>query len=357
MSYKFSAASITRRSFVSASAALAAPLRLPGKVRIALIGVEGHMGEILRPLRSLPEVELVAAADHSAAAASKAVAKANPNARIYTDYREMLDKEKLDLIGIGGSNGERAATVLACLERKVHVVAEKPLGIERADVDRIRASVKRNGVRLSMLLPMRFSPPYLALRQIVERGEIGEVAQMGAQKSYKLGQRPDWMKKHASFGGTIPYIGIHMVDLMRFTSRRELVEAVSFQSRIGHPEMADMENVTSTLFRLDNGGIATLRMDYLRPGTAPTHGDDRLRLAGTEGVAEYQEATGVTLLTGKSKPRRIVDLPPAQSLFVDFLDSVYNGKTPALTLDDIWRANEICFAAREAAERHSIVKI
>ncbi len=349
---------ITRRSFVAASAAAsaAAPLRLPGKIRIALLGVEGHMGEILGPLKSLPDVELVAAADRSAAAASKAVARTNPNARVYADYREMLDKEKLDLVGIGGSNGERAAAVLACLERKLHVVAEKPLGIERADVDKIRASVKQNNVRLSMLLPMRFSPPYLALRGIVERGEIGEVAQIGAQKSYKLGPRPDWMKKRASYGGTIPYIGIHMVDLMRFTSRRELVEAASFQSRIGRPEMADMENVTSTLFRLDNGGIATLRMDYLRPETAPTHGDDRLRLAGIEGVAEYQQATGVTLVTGNSKPRVIVDLPPAQSLFMDFLDSVYNGKTPALTHDDIWRANEICFAAREAAEKHAIVK-
>jgi predicted dehydrogenase len=331
-------ASITRRSFVAAAAA--APLRLPGKIRIALAGVEGHMGEILGQLPSLPDVELVAAADRSAAAASKAVARANPNARIYADYREMLDKEKLDLAAIGGANGDRAAAVLACLERRLHVVAEKPLGIVRADVDRIRAAVEKNRVHLTMLLPMRFAPPYLALRRIVESGEIGEVAQMGAQKSYKLGSRPEWMKKHASFGGTIPYIGIHMVDLMRFTSGRELVEAASFQTRLGHPEIAD----------------ATLRMDYLRPETAPTHGDDRLRLAGTEGVAEFQEATGVTLVTGKSKPRRITDLPPSRSLFADFLDSVYNGKTPALTLTDIWRANEICFAAREAAERHAFVK-
>ena len=71
-----------------------------------------------------------------------------------------------------------------------------------------------------------------------------------------------------------------------------------------------MENTTATLFRLDNRGTAALRMDYLRPETAPTHGDDRLRLAGTRGVLEYQAATGLTLVTAKEKPRVITDLPP-----------------------------------------------
>src|SRR5581483_10065908 len=90
---------------------------------------------------------------------------------------------------------------------------------------------------------------------------------------------------------------------------------------------------------------------------APTHGDDRLRLAGTEGVVEYQESTGVTLMTGKEKPRVLTDLPPGGSLFLDFLDSVYNGKPAGLSIADIWRVNEIVLGARESAERHSIVKL
>jgi predicted dehydrogenase len=183
------------------------------------------------------------------------------------------------------------------------------------------------------------------------------VAQIAGQKSYKLGERAEWMRHRETFGGSIPYIAIHMVDLMRFTSRREMVDAVSFQSRIGHPEMGDMENTTASIFRLDNGGTAALHMDYLRPDTAPTHGDDRLRLAGTEGIVEFQESTGVTLMTGKEKPHAIQDLPPDGSLFLDFLDSVYNGKQPGLSMPDIWRANEIVLAARESAERHAIVKI
>src|SRR5262249_57836067 len=120
-----------------------------------------------------------------------------------------------------------------------------------------------------------------AMKQVVESGEIGEIGQIDAQKSYKLGERSPWMLKRSSYGGSIPYIGVHMVDLMRWISGREFLEAVSLQDHIGYPEYGQMENTTGTLFRLDNGGVAVLPMDYLRPSIADTHRDDRLRVAWT----------------------------------------------------------------------------
>lgn len=340
---------ITRRSLLAAAAAL----RLPKKIRVGIAGMEGHTGEILSPLKDLPDVELIAVADSNPAR----MAKLAPSVHRYSDYRQMLDKEKLDIVGIGGANGDRAAIILDCAARKLHIVAEKPLAIERADLDRIRKSVEHNGVHLTMLLPMRFYPPYLALKQLVAEGAVGEAAQIDGQKSYKLGERSAWMLKRSSYGGTIPYIGVHMVDLMRHISGREFVDVVSFQSRVGYPTYGEMENTTGSIFRLDNGGVAALHMDYLRPLTAPTHGDDRLRIAGTKGVIEYQEATGVTVITGSEKPRTLRDLPPVKSLFVDFLDSVYNGKPAGLSLSDIYRVNEIVLAARESAEKRTFVKI
>jgi predicted dehydrogenase len=277
-------------------------------------------------------------------------------ARLYSDWRELLDRETPDIAAVCGTNGERAEIIIECAKRKLHVVAEKPLAIETGDLDRIKAAVADNGIRLTMLIPMRFEAQYRALKQIVDSGEIGDVAQISAQKSYKLGERAGWMRHRATYGGTIPYIAVHMVDLMRWTSGRELVEVCSFHGRVGHPELQDMENTTASIFRLDNGGTAALHMDYLRPDTAPTWGDDRLRLAGTGGVAEFQESAGVTLVTGKRPPRQIQDLPPSRSLFVDFLQSVYHSKPSGLSLEDIYRVNEIVLAARGAADHHQILK-
>jgi predicted dehydrogenase len=349
----------TRRTWLAGSlagavevAAAAGPVRLPQHVRVGLIGLDGHYDEIVEALKGIPDAELVAVADRSESLPARLA-----GAHLYQDYRQMLDRERLDVVGVCNTNGERAEAVLACLERKLHVAAEKPLALERAGLDAIRRAVARQGVRLTMLLEMRFEPQYAAIRRLVAAGAIGEVAQISAQKSYKSGGRPEWFRHRNSYGGTIPWIGIHMVDLMRWTSGREFTEAMSYQMRIGFPELGDMENVTGSLFRLDNGGIGMLNMDYLRPAAAPTHGDDRLRLAGTQGVVEYQAATGVTLMTGARPPEIIKEFPEKRWLFTDFLESIYLGKPSGLPEADIFRVNEIALAARESADHHQIVQL
>lgn len=356
---------LSRRSLVAAAAAPAlaraseaAVVRLPKKIRVGLLGLDGHIAEILSPLPQLPDVEIVAVSDPGRAARERLTRnRFLARAHFYDSHRALLDHEKIDVAAICNPNGERAALIQDCAARKLHVIAEKPLAIERADLDKIRLLVASAGIRLSMLLPMRYDPVYLALKQIADSGEIGEVALIDAQKSYKGGSRAPWYTRHASYGGTIPWIGIHMVDLMRWTSGREFTDAMSFQTHIAYPELGDMENVTATLFRMDNGGAATLRMDYLRPESCPTHGDDRLRLAGTRGIAEYMASTGVTVLSAGRAPRTVTQLPARRWLFVEFLQSVYDGKPESLTLTDIYRVNEIVLAAREAAEKRQIVRL
>ena len=207
-------------------------------------------------------------------------------------------------------------------------------------------------MHISMLLPMRFEPQFAALKQIVSSGAIGEVIQVSAQKSYKAGTE-EWRHHRDTYGSTILWIGIHMIDLMRWTSGREFVDATGWQNRVGFPELGDQENVSASVFRLDNGGLAILRMDYLRPKTAATHGDDRLRLAGTLGVAEYIAATGVTLITTKEGLKTITSLPPSGSVLVDFVEGIYNNKPRSVTEDDIWRVNEITLAAHESSVQGS----
>jgi len=201
---------------------------------------------------------------------------------------------------------------------------------------------------------MRFTAGYLTLKKLVDEGVIGEVAQIGGSKSYKIGSgrgdlRAPWFFHRSTFGGTIPWIGIQMIDLMRFTSGRELRQVCGFQAHVGFPELGEMDNVTASLFKLDNGGLASLRMDYLRPTKAPTHGDDRLRLAGTKGIAEWQSSSGLTLMTNDTAPTRIDPPRRSPTAFIDYLLSSYEGKAPALPLADIFRVNEVALTAQEAA--------
>lgn len=342
-----------------ATALAAEPVRLPRKVRVAILGLEGHTGEITGQLRRLPDVEVVAVSDADSAAVERFTRHPDlAHAHRYTDYRRLLDADKVDVAAVCDDDGERAAAILDCVNRNIHVIAEKPLAIHRADLERIKKAVARQNVKLGMLLGMRYEPMYLALRHIVQSGAIGEVAQISSQKSYKLGVRPDWYRHRETYGSTILWIGIHMIDLMRFTSGREFTDVSSFMGHVGFPELGAMENTTVSGFRLDNGGTATLHMDYFRPETASAHGDDRLRLAGTAGVVEYMDASGqVTLMTSKAKPHVVTNLPAGGSVFVDFLEHVYNGKPATLPLDDIYRVCDVTLAANEAALSGKVVRI
>lgn len=349
--------SIAALPLLAARPAAAAPIALPGPVRVGLIGLDGHFGEATRAAELLPQVEITAVTagtdrERGRGQRDKRLAKA----RFFDDYRAMLDGEKLDAVCICDQNHMRAETVLACLERKIPTAAEKPLALSLADLGRIRERLDATKTPLTMLLPMRFESHYLGMKAIVDRGDIGEPIALSAQKSYQMGPRADWMKKRETFGGTIPYIGIHVVDLLRFISGRDMVEAAAFHSNTGFPEYGEMENNATISYRLDNGGTASVRLDYLRPEAAGSHGDDRLRVAGSDGVVECMREE-IMLMTDKRELHRVTALPQHAPLFVDFLDSIYNGTKPMLTAEECLRVTEIMLKTRDAADERRVVAV
>ena len=100
--------SITRRSLLAAAAVPA--LRLPKKIRIGVAGMEGHVGEILKPIQGLPDVDLISVSDPDPAK----MAKLPADVKRYSDYRQMLDKEQLDVVGIGIPREQTAIRGLPC---------------------------------------------------------------------------------------------------------------------------------------------------------------------------------------------------------------------------------------------------
>ena len=327
--------------------------------RIGFIGLNGHYGAVLGgiPARQDARLGAIATSDKAALDRAKGFEAVDADTGFYLDYREMLEKEKLDVVTICLSDGERAQVIQDCAQAGVHVISEKPLGMNFEELSAIRKAVADNQVKLSMLLTMRFEGAYLAVKEIVERGAIGEVIQMASQKSYKLGQRPEWMKNRDTFSGIIPYIGIHSMDLMRWTSGREFVEVAAFQSNVAHPEIGAMEDNATVALRMDNGGTAAARLDYLRPLSAPTHGDATLRLAGSRGIVEVTNDSRDVMLLAADQSPEAVPIPPSKPFLGDFLDSLKGEHAHLIPMEDTFRITEICFKAREAAETRQIVAL
>lgn len=328
-------------------------------MRLGLIGLKGHHGVVLDGARQLGNVELVAVSDESKLALER-FQKAEPLARkaeVYTDWRHLIEHTMMDVCCVGDENHLRAEQLLVLAKPGVHIVTEKPLATTLDDLQRVRAALGKSKGRLTMLLTMRHEAKYAKMRELVRGGAIGEVALATAQKSYQLHGRPDWFKERKRLGGAIPYIGIHSVDLIRWITGLDFTHVAGFHGRIGKPEMRETENHASLLLRLANGASATVRLDYLRPETAPSHGDDRLRIAGSEGVIEVRggEAT-ISLMTATDKPHA-VEAGAGSNLFVEFIKALREDRPAPIPNEDCYYITEVVLKARDAADQQKLIEL
>lgn len=327
-------------------------------MNVALIGLKGHYGTVLEGLK---EAGCGLAAVHDdnpeVLAGVSGWPAADADTKTYADYREMLDREQIDIVGESVTDNLRGEIIKACAERRIHVLAEKPLAFTLEELAEVRQAVAEAGIHLSMLLTMRFEPAYMALRQCVQEGLIGEVCQGAMQKSYRLGNRPAWQRSRQTFSGIIPFIGIHALDLIAWTSGRQFVRGAAFCANTGHPEMGELEDNASVALELENGGSAGVRLDYCRPAAAPTHGDDRLRLAGSRGVIEALGCGAQVTLITEDEGQRDVPLPPQGRQFVNFVHSIQGTETSGVPAADCFHITEIVLKLREAARAGRVVEL
>jgi predicted dehydrogenase len=262
----------------------------------------------------------------------------------------LLDHALFDVAVVGDENGLRVAQLEPLLARGAHVIAEKPLATTRADLARIKGWAAASRSVLTMLLTMRHDPAYATMRALVAAGAVGTVCHVDVQKSYQLHTRPAWFKDPARLGGIVPYIGVHAVDLARWTTGLDIRQGAALQRRTGATDTGASENHAGLLLELENGATATCRLDYLRPMGAPSHGDDRLRIAGDRGVLEYGLAgKDIALLTDAAPQRLPVRRCPA--LWPAFHAALAAGGPAPIPAAECFRVTEIVLALRDAAGR------
>ncbi|MGI6458062.1 MAG: Gfo/Idh/MocA family protein [bacterium] len=327
------------------------------KYRVGSIGLEGHTRYAFEPMQELDNVELVAVSNVSSAE----VARLKKNYQIqneirqYENYQEMLDREELDIVCIYTDHGIRAQSIIDSASTGASVFTEKPLTRTLAELEQVRQAIEKHSTCLTMMLDLRFNGIYRKMKEVVDAGIIGEVALATAQKSYKLENRPEWMRNESTYAGIIPFIGCHALDLIRWVTGREFVKGSAFQSRIGHPELKDFDNSASMICLADNGATFSTRLDYCRPSIASTWGDDRLRVAGLEGVVEAQDGRVTLLVTGK-KEHELEPLPNI-SQFKNMIAWMEGKEEVVIPPSDCVRITEICLKLHEAAKKEQVVEL
>ena len=148
-----------------------------GKVRVGIIGCGGIAnGKHLPGLKSVPEVEMVAFCDiivERAEAACKQYGTAD--AKFYENYKDLLADESIDVVHVCTPNISHSFITVDALEAGKHVMCEKPMAINSAEALKMLEAAKRTGKKLSIGYQNRQRPDSLYLKDICDRGDLGEI--------------------------------------------------------------------------------------------------------------------------------------------------------------------------------------
>jgi len=327
-------------------------------INVAMIGFSGHPHLILQGLDAYPTGRLTALAisDQERQWLPDELAR-SVKLFPFERYEQMLDQIKPDVVGACEPVGCHHQVIAACLQRGIHVMAEKPLCCSFEQLQHLQALHQRSGVKLNILLNARFDAIYQRARDIIDSGRIGRVGTVFGQKSYKMGDRPSWYHQRETFCGTIPFVGCHAIDLIRYLTGREFASVAAWHKNLFHPQYPAMEDTAAIAFTLDNEACGSMTLDYLRPQAATTHGDDRIRIAGSKGVLEVRAAERSLIVIDDSGQEHTKVEPGHDSIFADFLAGIYQNK-PTL-LDDVtpFEVTRVCLASQQSAQTGKIIHL
>jgi predicted dehydrogenase len=330
-------------------------------MRLGLIGSLGHWEIYRSALQRVPGLELVAVAIAGPEETTGAFDHApglTMDTRRYDDAQKMLDTEKLDVVEIAGRGDRIPVWARICLERGLPVMAEKPLAMDLPTLEGLFHTAQKSGAPLVPMHTMRSVPALAAVRQAVRDGQIGDPLMSFSQKTYKWQKtRPDYYKSRETFPGIAPWVGIHAFDWLHWILGDVFTEVVGREGTTAHPDFAACGSQAAFVLTMRNGGLASVTLDFLRPETAPTHGDERLRIAGTQGVIETSLVERTVTLTTAARGPQSLTLTPQTDIFTQFANSVRGEGPPPLTLHEACRITEIALKAQQAADTGRAVSL
>ncbi len=270
----------------------------------------------------------------------------------------MLDTEKLDVVQVAARNDRIPAWARVCLEGGLPVMAEKPLAMDLASLEGLFQAARKTGAALVPMHTMRGVSELAAVRDAVRAGEIGDPLMSFSQKTYKWGKsRPDAYRRRETFPGLAPWVGIHAFDWLHWILGDVFTEVQGREGTAAHPDFPACASQAAFVLSMSNGGVASVTLDYLRPESAPTHGDERLRIAGPRGVIETALIEKKVRLIAAGKRPRTLPLTPQTDVFTQFARSLSGDGPLPLKLHEACRITEIAIKAQQAADSGRVVSL
>ena len=161
---------------------------------------------------------IVALADIDVEKATILKDKFHLDCAIYTDYRQMLDSEDIDVVHICTPHYLHAEMTIYSLDNGYDVLVEKPLCTKLDDIERILDAERRASGKLAVCLQNRYNPSNVKVKQLLDGKEvIAGVGMVAWNRGFKYYEGNEWKGKWATEGGgALINQALHTLDLLQW---------------------------------------------------------------------------------------------------------------------------------------------
>jgi len=233
--------------------------------------------KVIPGMQRSAECEVIALASRSLETARAASASLGVP-RAYGSYEELLDDPDVDAVYIPLPNHLHVPWSIKAAEAGKHVLCEKPIGLDADDARKLLAVRDRTGVLIQEAFMVRTHPQWLAVREEVRRGRIGELRVIQMAFSY-FNRDPGNVRNQSGIGGgALMDIGCYPIVLSRFLFGEEPVRVIASVDR--DPEFGT-DRLTSALLDFRGGQCAFTCSTQLVPY-------QRTQVLGTRGRIEVE---------------------------------------------------------------------
>ncbi|MCY4113461.1 MAG: Gfo/Idh/MocA family oxidoreductase [Chloroflexi bacterium] len=251
-----------------------------------------------------------------------------PDVRGYTDYREMLAREQLDVISVATPDDRHAQIVVDAVDAGVRgIVCEKPIASTLADADRMIAAVEAAGVPMLVDHTRRWMFPWVQVAEVIASGEIGEVqrivANQGGPRAMLFRNGTHMFDTILWFAGGTPtaVYGIAEAGFEDYPPR--------YASDGGHDP--DTDPAMSVVVEFDNGVRAFWNMCKTMPQVFS------LEVLGTAGIVRVDDSGNATVVVKnggdfnqRSLPRPQYTLGHIAGCVDEMVQLIHHGGRPSM---------------------------
>ncbi len=285
--------------------------------------------------------------------------------RVYADYRQALDDAAVEAVVVATPTDVHREIVVEAAARGKHILCEKPMAMNAAECQEMTAAAERGRVKLQIGFMRRYDRSFVAAREAVDRGDIGEVVCVKSVTHGPSIPKP-WQYDIAKSNGPLAEVNSHDIDTLRWFTGSEFEEVYCIagnyrcaEARERFPEFYDNLLLTA---RFRNGmqglidGAAAVRYGY----------DARVEVLGTRGIVFIGELRGNSMVVCADTGRMTHPIVSSwRDLFAEaylaedmsFIECILNDKAPRATGSDGMRAVEVVSAGNRSIREKQPVRL